>query len=270
MSNPLRTLLLLLLLTLSPLVQSAMSQEVEFNPLGRKVPIEELPVLVRIQVEWIELPHLKMSEILRKESERKGPGGLVSTNGAQLHASLESLIGRGEARVIETSVITSRSGQRFTVESIAEHIFPTEYEPGGIVERPGKKEGKPAEVSTLPTATAFETKNLGVTVEVEPTIGENNQLIDLRILPEIVYLVGKTKYGSHKEGESEVQIEMPTFYKLSVNTSVTLLTGQQFFLASQTPVNVATGQPDADLRVMMFVKADVCYVGLDEELENAE
>ena len=268
MSNPFRSLLLLL--TLSPLVQSAISQEVEFNPLGRKVPVEELPVVARIQVEWIEIPHLQMSEMLRKESERKKPGGLVSTDGGPLRASLESLIGKSEARVIETSVITCRSGQKATVESIAEHIFPTEYEPGGIVERPGKKEGKPAEVSTLPLATAFETKNLGVTVEVEPTIGENNQLIDLRILPEIVYHVGNTTYGKHKEGESEVEIEMPTFYKVACNTAVTLLSGQQFFLASQTPVNVETGRPDADLRVMVFVKADVCYVGLDDELENAE
>ncbi len=268
MLNPIRSCLLLLIL--SPLFQPAMSQEVEFNPLGRKIPIEELPTLVRIQVEWIELPHLKMSEILRKDAERKRSGGPVSTDGGPLRASLETLIGEGEARVVETSLITCRSGQKATVESIAEHIFPTEYEPGGIVERPGKMEGKPTEVSTLPLATAFETKNLGVTVEVEPTIGENDQLIDLRILPEIVYLVGKTTYGKHKEGESEVEVEMPTFYKVACNTAVVLLTGQQFFLASQTPVNLKTGQPDADLRVMTFVKAEVCYVGLDEEAEEAE
>lgn len=268
MFKPLRSLLLLL--TLSPLVQTAISQETEFNPLGRVVPVEELPRLVRIQVEWIELPHLKMTELLKEESERKGPSGLLSTDGGPLRKKLETLIGKGEARVIETSLVHCRSGQKATVESITEHIYPTEYEPGGMVVVPAGKDEKPKEISKLPLATAFETRNLGVTVEIEPTIGEDDQLIDLRILPELVYLIGKSEYGSHKEGESEVTVEMPTVYKLAVNTSATLLSGQQLFLAAQTPVNLETGKPHPDLRAMVFVKADVCYVGLEMEDEAAE
>jgi Flp pilus assembly secretin CpaC len=261
---------LLLLLSLFPLVQTAISQETDFNPLGRIVPIEELPTLVRIQVEWIELPHLKMSELLNEESQRKGPGGLLSTNGEPLRKKLEALIVKGEARVIETSIVSARSGQKATIESISEHIYPTEYEPGGMVMVPAGKDEKAKEISKLPLATAFETKNLGVTIEIEPTIGEDAQLIDLRILPELVYLIGSSKYGSHKEGESEVTVEMPTFYKLAINTSVTLLNGQQLFLAAQTPVNLETGKPHPDLRAMVFVKADVCYVGLETEDEEAE
>ncbi len=256
MFKPTRSLLLLLPLSL--LVQNAVGQETEFNPLGREVPIEELPALVRVQVEWIELTHLKMSELLKEESERKTPGGLLSADAGVLRGKLDSLIGKGEARVIETSVGVARSGQKATVESISEYIFPTEYEPGGIiVESDGKKT-----ISKLPLATAFETKNLGTTLEIEPTIGEDSRIIDLRLLPEITYLNGKTKYGSHKEGESEMEVEMPTFYKLGVNTSATLISGQQLFLASQTPVNLETGQADPELRVMVFVKAEVCFSGL--------
>jgi Flp pilus assembly secretin CpaC len=264
MFKPLRSALLLL--SLSLLVQPAVSQETEFNPLGRDVPIEELPALVRIQVEWIELSHVKMTQLLKEESERKSRGGFLSTDGGPLRKKLDALIEKGEARVIETSVVNARSGQKATVESISEFIYPTEYEPGGIV---GQADGK-KEISKLPLPTAFETNNLGVTVEIEPTVGVDPRLIDLRILPEIKYLVGSSKYGSHKDGESEVEIEMPTFYKLSVNTSATLMSGQQLLLAAQTPVNVETGKPHPDLRAMVFVKAEVCYVGLDIEEETGE
>src|SRR5690606_34434298 len=84
--------------------------------------------------------------------------------------------------------VTARSGQKATIEVIREFIYPTEYEPpelptsvgsstvgglgiGGGLTGAGSTSSFPV---TPATPTAFETKNTGVTLEIEPTIGEND------------------------------------------------------------------------------------------------
>jgi general secretion pathway protein D len=77
-----------------------------------------------------------------------------------------------------------------------------------------------------------------VTLEIEPTIGENDFVIDLRFLPEIVEFEGFINYGSPILSPStdifgnavnsvitENRIEMPVFSKRSVNTSLTIYDG---------------------------------------------
>ena len=141
--------------------------------------------------------------------------------------------------------ITARSGQKATIEVIREFIYPTEYEPpelpqqnnngGGIF---GGGGGGAAGIATPATPTAFETKNTGVTLEIEPNIGANDFVIDLRFLPEIVEFEGFINYGSPIQSPStdifgnavnaiitENRIEMPVFSKRSVNTSLTIYDG---------------------------------------------
>jgi general secretion pathway protein D len=142
--------------------------------------------------------------------------------------------------------ITARSGQKATIEVIREFIYPTEYEPpelpqggatvvGGFG---GGVGGGGGGIATPATPTAFETKNLGVTLEIEPTIGENDFVIDLRFLPEIVEFEGFINYGSPilspgtdifgnavSSVITENRIEMPVFSKRSVNTSLTIYDG---------------------------------------------
>ncbi len=141
--------------------------------------------------------------------------------------------------------ITARSGQKATIEVIREFIYPTEYEPpelpqqnnngGGLL---GGGGGGGAGIATPATPTAFETKNTGVTLEIEPTIGENDFVIDLRFLPEIVEFEGFINYGSPIQSPStdifgnpvnaiitENRIEMPVFSKRSVSTSLTIYDG---------------------------------------------
>lgn len=147
--------------------------------------------------------------------------------------------------------VTARSGQKATIEVIREFIYPTEYEPpelpnsvgatggGGIIGAAGGGFGGGTSFPVTPaTPTAFETKNTGVTLEIEPTIGENDFVIDLRFLPEIVEFEGFINYGSpiQSPGQdlfgmpvnaiiTENRIEMPVFSKRSVNTSLTIYDG---------------------------------------------
>ena len=143
--------------------------------------------------------------------------------------------------------VTARSGQKATIEVIREFIYPTEYEPPELPQSVGQTSGTTIGAGgggggsfpvTPATPTAFETKNTGVTLEIEPTIGENDFVIDLRFLPEIVEFEGFINYGSpiQSPGQdifgnptnaviTENRIEMPVFSKRSVNTSLTIYDG---------------------------------------------
>jgi len=145
--------------------------------------------------------------------------------------------------------VTARSGQKATIEIIREFIYPTEYEPpelpnsvgatgggGGLVG--GLGGGSSMFPVTPATPTAFETRNTGVTLEIEPNIGENDFVIDLRFVPEIVEFEGFINYGSPIQSPStdlfgnpvtititENRIEMPVFSSRRVNTALTIYDG---------------------------------------------
>jgi general secretion pathway protein D len=163
--------------------------------------------------------------------------------------------------------VTAKSGQKATIEIIREFIYPTEYEPpeipnsvGGGNDQGGGIGGGGGGGGTIPvtpaTPTAFETRNTGVTLEIEPTIGENDFVIDLRFVPEIVEFEGFINYGSPIQTSvttsifgdivdpitglitqgvigsepntvtlTENRIEMPVFSVRRVNTALTIYDG---------------------------------------------
>ncbi len=148
--------------------------------------------------------------------------------------------------------VTARSGQKATIEIIREFIYPTEYEPpqiptsvggGGSIGIGGGGGGvfggsRSSTPVTPATPTAFETRNTGVTLEIEPTIGQNDFMIDLRFIPEIVEFEGFINYGSpilapgtttaglpFTQVLTENRIEMPVFSTRRVNTQLTIYDG---------------------------------------------
>jgi general secretion pathway protein D len=96
-------------------------------------------------------------------------------------------------------------------------------------------------VVTPSTPTAFETRNLGVTLEVEPIIGPDGYTIDLNLSPEVVEFDGFINYGSQIKGPilspvapfvildsvlTENVINQPIFSTRKVTTSVSIWDGQ--------------------------------------------
>ncbi|MFK7851236.1 MAG: Amuc_1098 family type IV pilus outer membrane protein [Akkermansiaceae bacterium] len=176
-----------------------------------------------------------------------GLTGLFSDG--QVQVIMRGLAQKKGTDLMTAPSVTARSGQKANIEVIREFIYPTEYEPpelpnsvgvGGVGGGLGGVGG--GSTTSFPvtpaTPTAFETKNTGVTLEIEPTIGENDFVIDLRFLPEIVEFEGFINYGSpiFSPGTdilgnpvntviTENRIEMPVFSKRSVNTSLTIYDG---------------------------------------------
>ena len=136
--------------------------------------------------------------------------GILSITGlfdnGQAQMIMRGLSQKKGADVMTAPSILAKSGESATIEVIREFIYPTEYEPPELPQSVGTtSQNTDADVGgggaqifpvTPATPTGFETRNTGVTLEIEPTIGENNYSIDLRFAPELVEFEGFINYGS--------------------------------------------------------------------------
>ena len=172
--------------------------------------------------------------------------GLFTDN--QVQMIMRGLSQKKGADIMTAPSIMAKSSQKATIEIIREFIYPTEYEPpelpnsvgatgggggiGGIGSSAGIFPVTPA------TPTAFEPRNTGVTLEIEPTLGNNDTVIDLRFAPEIVEFEGFINYGSPIQSPSsdalgnpttvtitENRIEMPVFSVRRVSTALSIYDG---------------------------------------------
>lgn len=100
--------------------------------------------------------------------------------------------------------VTTKSGQKATITLNREFPYPQAFEPPQIPQNSGggdaNNQGGGA-VATDPVVTPsfptdFTTRNLGVTLEVEPQIGPDGYTIDLNLTPEVVDFEGFINYGS--------------------------------------------------------------------------
>ncbi|MEM6916868.1 MAG: hypothetical protein AAF491_09910 [Verrucomicrobiota bacterium] len=204
---------------------------------------------IHILVEYIEVNHLDFSDWLLENR--------MSSDGTPLRKEAQKWARDGKASILESVMVTARSGQRAKVESISEHIYPTEVTlpsmPNSLTM--GLSEEVP---TTAVTPTAFETRNLGVTLEVDPVMGRDELTIDLNLAPEIVQLEGHTVWSS-EEVDEKFQVKMPVFYMMKTTTQVTLIDGQYAFLSTLRPLEPA--EEDRDAIVLVFVRADVGSLG---------
>ena len=98
--------------------------------------------------------------------------------------------------------VTTKSGQKATITISREFPYPQEFEPpqvpqdsgGGSAVITGTAVSDPVVTPSFPTD--FTTRNLGVTLEVEPQIGPDGYTIDLTLSPEVVDFEGFINYGS--------------------------------------------------------------------------
>ena len=102
--------------------------------------------------------------------------------------------------------VTTKSGQRAVIEIIREFKYPTEFSApqipqtfgatGGGANLLGGGSSNGSFPVTPTTPTAFEKRDVGVTLEVEPTIGPDGYSIDMQLAPQVVEFEGFINYGS--------------------------------------------------------------------------
>ncbi len=94
--------------------------------------------------------------------------------------------------LVSAPKITTKSGQRATISIVREFRYPSEYDLPQVSASAGSQ-FTPV-VPTTPTS--FETKPIGITLEVEPTVGPDGYTIDLILSPRVVEFDGFINYGS--------------------------------------------------------------------------
>jgi general secretion pathway protein D len=168
--------------------------------------------------------------------------------------------------LLSTPSVVTRSGQRASVQTVREMIYPTEYEPpelpnsvgdngingGGNI---GGGGGGGAFPVTPAMPTAFEKRDIGMKLDVEPMVGPNRQYIDLVITPEISDFDGFVNYGSPINSSAPIagglggtaQIEitpneilMPIFSVNRANTALTVTNGSTVLIGGLMQESMTT------------------------------
>jgi general secretion pathway protein D len=174
--------------------------------------------------------------------------GILSLTGifgdAEFTMMMRGLSQRKGADIMTAPSVTARSGQPAKIEVVREFMYPTEYEPPEVPQSVGSPQATPGGILpdtgggvfipvTPATPTAFETRNTGVTLDIQPTIDERTGAIDLEFKPEIVEFEGFINYGSPIYGAddsvlTENRIEMPVFSTRKVSSMLTVYDGYTF------------------------------------------
>lgn len=167
--------------------------------------------------------------------------------------------------------VTTKSGQKAVIEIIREFIYPTQFQPpqipsnfrtgdsissGVLNPLTGVITGNTSSSSgafpvTPTTPTAFEKRNTGVTLDVEPTIGPDGFTIDLTLSPQVVDFDGFINYGSpitttapgvlgttQRVTLTDNVINQPIFSVRKVTTSVSVYDGSTVILGGLTREDV--------------------------------
>ncbi|MGJ8644181.1 MAG: hypothetical protein ACSHX9_12300 [Luteolibacter sp.] len=211
------------------------------------------PMMIRVQTEFIEMAHKDLTRVMMEDKSK-------TSDATGLRMKVQDMVDEDKAKVIDTQLVISRSGEKSTAESRSEFIYPTEYEPPSFDDEFSEEMKENIFPVNPSNPTAFETRNLGSLLECEAVLGEDNQIVDLRVFPSIVWHTGNTVWNESKDELGNVsKVSMPEIYALEVKTGISIIAGQYCLLGIVSPKG-AEGQMDADRKVMVFVKCQVLPV----------
>lgn len=204
---------------------------------------QERPKLIRVSLQFIEVPHASLTEMLA------GPG---------VHEKAIALSKDGRGKILESCTLVCLSGQKASLETIREEIYPTEYTP------PQLPCGNPSNVrlaSDPPvnpatrSPTAFDTRDTGVTFELE-ALAETDGSIELRLSPEIVTRLRLETWMEHTDRWGDGSVRMPIFQTLRAQSSITVAPGKFELVSALTP-KMDPPAPAVSRKILVFVRADV-------------
>jgi len=143
----------------------------------------------------------------------------------ELKVVLHALAVSGGSDLLSAPRITTRSGIAASIEVVQEIIYPTEFEAQTaelILGSGGNNDinvDQGAGIVIFPES--FETREVGVILNVTPTVGPDKYTIDLTLAPEVAELVDWIQYGT-----PPFNIPQPIFASRNATTSIVIWDGQ--------------------------------------------
>ncbi|MFT5466553.1 MAG: hypothetical protein ACI8UO_001653 [Verrucomicrobiales bacterium] len=197
---------------------------------------ENVQRMVVLGVEFIQTP--------KAEADRWSADSKLSDD--EIRSEVEALIKAGEAQVIESTILQARSGQRVKIESVLELIYPTAH---SVLDIDPKG-------PTFPKA--FEIRNCGLTLEVDPVIGADLSTINLNILVE------RTKYLRENIRDPRDNIRVfatdvidPLIGQQKVVTSINVQPEEYNLLAQFEPFDSDKAKTE---RILLFLRVGIQLV----------
>lgn len=148
----------------------------------------------------------------------------VLTN-PELQAVLHALDQHGASDILSAPRITTRSGVNAQIQVVREIIYPTEFETTQPQFGTSSFAGTTVVTPPLVTPGSFETREVGVILNVTPTVQPDGYSIDLVLAPEVSELEGWLNYGS-TFGDFVFNIPQPIFNTRKVTTTIVIWDGQ--------------------------------------------
>ena len=231
------------------------AQDPNFDPLGTR----NMPKMVRVMVEFIEVPLPELTKLLAEPR--------TTTNDNDLRTAAGKLVELGIAKHAETQFVMARSGETAKTEGILEYIYPTEYDPAELPNEVNTGEVNENTIELFknmlipPTPTAFDTRPTGSSLEIQPQLDENDLLVNLQFEPELVAHVRNEIWAEWNGAQGEAHVKMPLFFTNRITTGLTVVNGQYCLVATNSMLG-EDGTPDHQRKLLFFVRADVLTVGL--------
>lgn len=179
----------------------------------------------------------------------------LKADATDLRAALRDWTREKRALVFESVTIQARSGQRAKAESIVETTFPVNFEPAQIPQTLSNLHNVVESPATAIHPQAFETRNVGVTVEVDPLIAPDRKSVELNLSPEIVKRIENLPWPNQQVAP-QFRAETPQFFTAKITTQLIAKTGAPSLIGT-----VRLPDPVKDKRedpvVLIFVRADI-------------
>ncbi len=149
----------------------------------------------------------------------------------------------GKARLDILTALTTRPGQRAHIEAIDEVRYATEF-------------AVPTAKGGLAAPTAYETRNVGDTLELEVQLGPDGRTCDLNVVPQRVGLLGFRDIGAMVD---DSPVSQPRFASQRITTSANFPVNEPHYLGSlsaATERGAANGEAASEMR-LAFVRLTV-------------
>lgn len=211
-----------------------------------------------------------IQDVINRDNPSVGSGrapGVFAVSGVFTDPQFQAVIRalgqfKGEDQLEESHVVV-KPGQIAKIENVRDFIYPTEYDPpelpnelgfiplGGNVRLVVDVVDFPA-VPAQPTA--FETRGLGTSIEVEPTVAADNLTISLNVTLDVSEFTGFINYGEPilnsrlplSDGSPSVvtsnRILMPVFDAVKETTNVTVWDGQTIAIGGFHGESIVDGE----------------------------
>jgi general secretion pathway protein D len=155
----------------------------------------------------------------------------------QFQLVIKALAQKQSTDTLSAPKVTTLSGQQAQIRSVQEFIYPTSWAQPTATSAGGGVNGGGAVAVTPSIPSSFQTREVGILLNVTPEVGADGYTINLTLAPEVSQFLGFINYGSPiglSSGNNVVttfnDIKEPLFASQNLTTSVVIWDGQTVVL----------------------------------------